>query len=434
MKRRLWVALALLAGCSGAPAEPSHPGTVSVPIPLAVGDDLCPQMEAELVVDDGAPQPLTIDCATHTVAGTIERLAPGAHTFTLNYYLAYGELRLLVASGSSVAEIRSGETTEVGFDPDQFAYTDSDHDGVSDLREIALGTDPFDDGSQPEDTEAPSAPATLNATAASDTRIDLSWSAATDNVEVAGYTVFRDGAAIATVTETTYSDTERTPDTQYCYEVTAQDAAGNASAPSGEDCATTLAAPDTEAPTAPADLVATAASISRIDLSWSAATDNVEVVSYTIYRDGVPINTVADTHASDGGLAPDTSYCYQVTANDRAGNESEPSGAACERTDAIAPPPDTEAPTAPRNLDATASGTRIDLSWSAATDNVGVASYTVYRDGEPIQTVFGTTTSDDDRSPLTQYCYRVTASDATGNESQLSNEACATTGVVIDPP
>jgi hypothetical protein len=83
----------------------------------------------------------------------------------------------------------------------------------------------------PPDTTPPSTPASMTATAVSSTRVDLSWAASTDNIGVAGYTVRRDGAVVATVSSgTTYSDTKAAPGTTYQYSVTAFDAAGNTSA------------------------------------------------------------------------------------------------------------------------------------------------------------------------------------------------------------
>jgi uncharacterized repeat protein (TIGR03806 family) len=95
------------------------------------------------------------------------------------------------------------------------------------------------------DTTPPTVPGTPNATAASSTQIDLSWTASTDAVGLSGYRVFRNTAAtpIATVTATVYSDTGLAPSTAYSYTVRAVDAAGNASAPSGAGSATTPAAP-----------------------------------------------------------------------------------------------------------------------------------------------------------------------------------------------
>ena len=53
-------------------------------------------------------------------------------------------------------------------------------------------------------------------------------------------------------------------------------------------------------------------------------------------------------------------------------------------------PPDTTPPTVPQNVNATAaSASRIDVSWSASSDDVGVDHYLLTRDGQPPITVAG---------------------------------------------
>jgi len=91
------------------------------------------------------------------------------------------------------------------------------------------------------DTTPPSAPASLAATAASSTQVDLSWTASTDNVGVDSYLIIRDGTQIALTsgTATTYSDTTVAPGTSYQYVVKARDAAGNISSPSNTATVTT---------------------------------------------------------------------------------------------------------------------------------------------------------------------------------------------------
>lgn len=79
---------------------------------------------------------------------------------------------------------------------------------------------------------------------------------------------------------------------------------------------------DTQSPTAPAGVTATAVSGNQIDLSWSASTDNVGVSGYRIYREGVKVATTTNTNYSDTGLALSTTYSYQVSAYDAANNES----------------------------------------------------------------------------------------------------------------
>lgn len=97
------------------------------------------------------------------------------------------------------------------------------------------------------DAQAPTAPGSLVATAASSSEVDLSWNASTDNVGVTGYRVYRStsGGAYAlagTSTTTGFADTGLSASTSYAYYVTAVDAAGNASAASNTASVTTPAA------------------------------------------------------------------------------------------------------------------------------------------------------------------------------------------------
>jgi len=183
---------------------------------------------------------------------------------------------------------------------------------------------------------------------------------------------------------------------------------------------------DTTPPTAPTGLTATFNSTTNaIDLSWTAATDNVAVTGYRIYRDGgtAPINTVNGTTFSDAGLSG--THSYGVTAIDAAGNESILSNIA---SATVVVSGDVTPPTAPTALTATgnlATGT-IALSWTASTDDVGVTGYRVFRDNgtTPIGTVSGTTFNDTNQ--LGTHVYAVAAIDAAGNQSPLSNSATAT--------
>jgi VCBS repeat-containing protein len=95
----------------------------------------------------------------------------------------------------------------------------------------------------PQDTEPPTTPTGLTAQALSPYQVDLTWSASTDNVGVAGYTIYRDGTSIASVTQNAYSDSTLLPETTYAYSIVAYDAAGNKSAPSDSVSVTTPALP-----------------------------------------------------------------------------------------------------------------------------------------------------------------------------------------------
>jgi len=95
---------------------------------------------------------------------------------------------------------------------------------------------------------------------------------------------------------------------------------------------------DITAPSVPDGLTATAVFAGQIDLSWEASTDNVGVVGYKIYRDGVDVGLSANASYSDTGLSETNSYCYTVSAYDAAGNESGQGGQACTTTISNIPP------------------------------------------------------------------------------------------------
>jgi len=88
---------------------------------------------------------------------------------------------------------------------------------------------------------------------------------------------------------------------------------------------------DTEKPTPPTNLAATATSSTRVDLAWTASTDNVGVDRYVVQR-----ATGAEAFASigiatvpqfaDRTVSKNTTYRYRVMAVDAAGNTSDPSG------------------------------------------------------------------------------------------------------------
>ncbi len=91
------------------------------------------------------------------------------------------------------------------------------------------------------------------------------------------------------------------------------------------------------------------------------------------------------------------------------------------------PPPDTQAPSAPTGLAVTVSRSRkVSLSWRASSDNVGVASYRVYRGGALLKTVTATSATDTISSRGVTATYYVVAVDAAGNVSPASPSVTVT--------
>ena len=199
------------------------------------------------------------------------------------------------------------------------------------------------------DVTAPSAPANLSATASAlsstSASVLLAWNASSDNDQVAGYDIFRDGSKIATSLSTNYTDSSVSFGVTYSYFVVAFDGAGNRSAASnlasvtpvrpnldvvigGQVGTDVLGLPltDNVPPAAPVLLSATpsalTATISSVLLSWSAPSDNVAVTGYDVFRNGSKIATVTTPGYNDPSLLSGVAYSYSVIAFDAAGNRS----------------------------------------------------------------------------------------------------------------
>jgi chitodextrinase len=184
------------------------------------------------------------------------------------------------------------------------------------------------------DTVPPTVPTGLSATAATGpVHVNLSWNASTDNLAVSGYTIYRNGSPLTTVSASTltYADMAVTAGTHYSYSVDAFDAAGNRSAQSAPVGVNTQ---DIAPPSVPTGLGATPTFTHQVNLSWNASTDDVGVTGYTIYRNGSPLTTVsgATLAYADTTVLDLTSYSYTVDAFDAAGNHSAQSAPASATT------------------------------------------------------------------------------------------------------
>lgn len=182
---------------------------------------------------------------------------------------------------------------------------------------------------------------------------------------------------------------------------------------------------DTQAPTAPSNLAFTLPQSGQIQLTWNASSDNVGVTGYDVYLNNALLTSVPSSATSYLDHQPDTlTATYFVRAHDAAGNQSANSNSVT-RTGQTG---DQTAPTAPSNLVVTTptSGT-VKLTWSASTDNVGVTSYVVYRNGAIDTSVGGTTlTYSESQADTATVMYFVVAKDAAGNQSQASNTVTRT--------
>jgi len=184
--------------------------------------------------------------------------------------------------------------------------------------------------------------------------------------------------------------------------------------------------PDGTVPSAPTNLAGSTL-VTSAQISWAASTDNVAVEAYRVLLNGQVIATTGNLSFQITGLNPDTEYSIAVAAFDATGNTSPAA------TIDLTTPPDTSAPSSPGGLAGLRQLTSIQLNWSASSDNIGVASYRIRRNGDIIGTVQTLGFHDTGLAVNTVYNYEVTALDQAGN---ISPAALLTIGTLpdISPP
>ncbi len=220
-------------------------------------------------------------------------------------------------------------------------------------------------------------PGNLRVTAATATSVTIAWNAATDNVGVTGYDIYRATTKAGTTTTTSYTINGLTCGTAYSVGVRALDKAGNTS-PQATMSATTSACPDNQPPTAPGNVTASTRTTTSIALTWAAATDNIGVAGYGIYNGADLVQTTAGTTGIVSGLTCNTNYTLAVDAFDGSGNSSPKTIIMVSTLPCPDTTPPTVAITAPTN-GSTMTGT-VNAS-ANATDNIGVARVDFFRDG-----------------------------------------------------
>lgn len=275
------------------------------------------------------------------------------------------------------------------------------------------------------DVTAPSAPTGLSSANVTGTSATLSWTAASDNVGVNEYEIFNGASSIGTTANTSFNITGLTNGQTYSMTVKAKDAAGNVSSASTALSITTL---DTSDPTAPTGVTSSNVTETSATLSWTAATDNVGVTSYEVFKNGTSIGSTSNTSFEVTGLTAGQTYSMTVKAKDAAGNVSLASTAHSLTT------ADTTAPSTPNGLSSSnITYTGFTVSWTAASDNVGVTSYEVYLDGsnEPVGTTSGTSFNVTGLNASTAYSVTVKAKDGAGNASSASSSLSVTTSEYV---
>ncbi len=169
-------------------------------------------------------------------------------------------------------------------------------------------------------------------------------------------------------------------------------------------------------PPKPTGLSATAAGMTRIDLSWQSSS-TVEVYRATSQNGVYKVIGRSDSNnfSDVAGLTPSTTYYYKVKAINNSGASSL-TGAVSATTQG-----DNSAPSVPTGLQIqTQSHTHVSITWNPSTDNVGVAGYRVYANDALIDTTAVAAVMIGELTPNTAYVIKITAFDSDGNESAKS--------------
>lgn len=277
----------------------------------------------------------------------------------------------------------------------------------------------------------------LTATSTTPGTVLLNWTNPTDT-DFAGVRICRNfgttaptypcGGVNVTKQYHSYTDTyQLTPGLQYTYSVFAFDTSANVA--SGPHATVTVASSNTPPPGNVTGLTATPLSSTSIKLDWTNPTDagfaGVHIcrnygttVATSASCPGVNVAKPATTFTDSNSLAAGTQYTYTVFAYDTAANSS--SGAHVTTT---TPGPGNPPPANVTNLTATPlSSSSVELDWTNPTDSDFAGVFICRNQGATAPTypcggvsVSGTTFTDTNVLPSTQYTYTVFAYDTAAN-------------------
>ena len=201
--------------------------------------------------------------------------------------------------------------------------------------------------------------------------------------------------------------------------------------------------PDTTPPTQPTNLHVTAVTQTSVSLAWTASTDNVGVMTYSLWGEGLS-GVVSSPHPQTSGtwtgLKPGQTVTFRVTAFDARYNASQPSDPVTVTT-----VPDTTPPSTPSGLTVgQVEAGKVLLSWNSGTDAFQPVRHEILVNGVPTSNALSTVLPGifprpavqgawaRQLKPSTSYEFSVRAVDPSGNVSGLSNTVSATTGASAD--
>lgn len=278
------------------------------------------------------------------------------------------------------------------------------------------------------DIEAPSVPTGSSVSSVTASGFSLSWAGSVDNVAVTGYDVFMGGVKIGSTATLNYSVVNLAPLGAFRMTVRSKDAAGNVSGDSMVLIVNTGA--DITAPTVPIGLSITKLTATSFTLGWANSADDVSVVGYDIFQNGVKVGSSSSPVYLFTNLIPLSTYVMAVRASDAAGNISPLSVSL-----PVATLADTTPPSPPVGLGALGIGLNgFDLIWSPSEDNVGVNRYNIFKGGVLIGSTSVARYTVSGLAPYNSYSFTVSSIDTAGNESIIGTPLSVFTSIDTSSP
>jgi chitodextrinase len=188
------------------------------------------------LTSDTVPPSAPTNLAASVISSSQINLSWGASTDNVGV-VGYHVNRNSTQIGTTATPNFSDSTVVPGV---QYTYSVSAYDAAGNIS--ALSSPVIAQTSPASDVTPPSVPTNLQASNVTSTTLKISWTASTDDVAVAGYQVFRNGAKVATTTTTSYTDTGLAPSATYTYAALAYDSSNNLSGQSAQLTVTTAAA------------------------------------------------------------------------------------------------------------------------------------------------------------------------------------------------
>lgn len=181
---------------------------------------------------------------------------------------------------------------------------------------------------------------------------------------------------------------------------------------------------DTQSPTSPTNLSATAPDSTKVNLSWGASTDTIGVGSYQVYRNSTLIGSQPNsslTSYTDSTVVAGTTYTYSVTAKDTAGNTSPMSNTASVVVPSLNNPPSSSTLDILSYSVSSKTATTVTLKWTTNVSSTGSINYTPRNGQTSTVTDSNNVTSHSitltGLTSNTQYSYKINAVTGSGADS-----------------